>query len=84
MKSREKIIPFFRSGRDFHVYLTKSGEKMKKQLDAENIPVTLIHDMAIGYIINKVGHTVKRKISKKCIIFSIVSQARGSVNFEWG
>jgi len=48
------LVKVARSGRDFHVYLTKSGEKMKKQLDAENIPVTLIHDMAIGYIINKV------------------------------
>ena len=43
-----------RSGRDFHVFLTQSGERLKKQLDAENIPVTLIHDMAIGYTINKV------------------------------
>ena len=54
ISTRVRIINICRSGRDFHVFLTQSGERLKKQLDAENIPVTLIHDMAIGYTINKV------------------------------
>jgi translation initiation factor 2B subunit (eIF-2B alpha/beta/delta family) len=43
-----------KSGKEFHVYLTRSGEKSQKWLQAANIPVTLIEDMAIGFIMNKV------------------------------
>ena len=43
------------SGKEFRVFLTKSGEKSQKWLQAANIPVTLIEDMAIGYIMNKVA-----------------------------
>jgi translation initiation factor 2B subunit (eIF-2B alpha/beta/delta family) len=48
-----------KSGKEFHVYLTRSGEKSQKWLEAANIPVTLIEDMAIGFIMNKVPVIIK-------------------------
>jgi len=48
------LVHAARNGKEFEVYLTKSGEVLKKSLQAENISCTLIEDMAIGYIMNKV------------------------------
>ncbi len=40
--------------KEFHVYLTKSGECTRRLLEAASIRTTLIEDLAIGYIMNKV------------------------------
>jgi translation initiation factor 2B subunit (eIF-2B alpha/beta/delta family) len=42
--------------KEFHVYLTKSGECTKRLLEAASIRTTLIEDLAIGYIMNKVPY----------------------------
>merc|ERR1712098_463806 len=43
-----------RSGREFHVYLTKSGDRLKKHMDAEKISCIVIDDLAIGFLMKKV------------------------------
>ncbi len=43
-----------KSGKEFRVFLTRSGERSKKWFDVAGIPSTLIEDMTIGYIMNKV------------------------------
>jgi translation initiation factor eIF-2B subunit alpha len=47
------LVRAARSGTEFEVYLTRSGEKLKKKMDAENISCTLVEDMGIGYIMNQ-------------------------------
>jgi len=48
------LVKVARMGREFHVYLTRSGSKLKKQMEAEHISCTLIDDMAVGFVMKKV------------------------------
>jgi len=66
------LLEVARNGREFHVYLTRSGAQLKKQLAAEHISCTIIDDMAIGYIMNKVD----------CVLFGAegVCESGGIVN----
>jgi len=66
------LLTVARSGREFHVYLTRSAASLKKQLEAEHISCTTIDDMAIGYIMNKVD----------CVLFGAegVCESGGIVN----
>jgi translation initiation factor eIF-2B subunit alpha len=55
---QEALVHAAKSGKDFQVFLTRSGWKLKKQLEAANINVTNIDDMAIGYVMNKMDCVV--------------------------
>jgi len=50
----EALLFAAKSGKEFQVYLTRSGWKLKKQLTAAGIAASNIDDMAIGYIMNKI------------------------------
>jgi len=52
------LVKAARSGKKFHVYLSRSGGLLLKSFQAENISCTLIDDMAIGYIMNKVNYVL--------------------------
>nr|ALS04346.1 translation initiation factor eIF-2B subunit alpha [Acartia pacifica] len=54
----EALLHAAKSGKEFEVYLTTSGWKLKKQLDAANIVANRIEDMAIGYVMNKMDCVV--------------------------
>jgi len=54
----EALCHAAKSGKDFEVFLTRSGWTLNKQLQVSNIKVTNIDDMAIGYVMNKMDCVV--------------------------
>jgi hypothetical protein len=66
--------------KEFHVYLTKSGECTKRLLEAASIRTTLIEDLAIGYIMNKVhsdiGYLYCTELSMITIYFFLTERSR--------